>query len=81
VERLQSGLEPSLNVFRDPASNRVIDLPIEHVRPRSTKYIPTEPGYSRDRAKIEAVMAGWATMHDQGAERLPPLVGVSPPPA
>ena len=81
IERLQAGLEPSLNVFRDPAANEAIELPIERVRPRSTKYVPTEPGYSRDRAKIEAVMATWASMQEAGAERLPPLVGVSPPPA
>jgi hypothetical protein len=69
-------------VFRDAATNQEIELPIEHVRPRSTKYVPTEPGFSRDREKIEAVMASWASMQEElGAERLPPLVGVSPPPA
>jgi 5,5'-dehydrodivanillate O-demethylase len=80
IERMQSGTEPSMNVFRDPVANEEIELPIEHVRPRSTKYLPTEPGYSRDREKIEAVMASWVSM-DLGSERLPPLVGVSPPPA
>jgi 5,5'-dehydrodivanillate O-demethylase len=81
IELMQGGSEPSINVFRDPTVNDEIDLPIEHVRPRSTKYVPTEPGYSRDREKIEAVMATWASMQEAGAERLPPLVGVSPPPA
>jgi 5,5'-dehydrodivanillate O-demethylase len=81
VERMQRGEEPTLNVFRDSAANDAIDLPIEHVKPRSTRYVPTEPGYSRDRDKIEAVMETWASMHEAGAERLPPLVGVSPPPA
>ena len=81
IERIQAGQEPSINVFRDGVAGGEIELPIEHVRPRSTKYIPTEPGYSRDREKIEAVMASWASMQEQGAERLPPLVGVSPPPA
>jgi hypothetical protein len=81
IERMQAGNEPSLNVFRDPVANHEIELPIEHVRPRSTKYVPTEPGYSRDREKIEAVMASWESMQEKGAERLPPLVGVSPPPA
>jgi 5,5'-dehydrodivanillate O-demethylase len=82
IERMQAGQEPSLNVFRDPAANQEIDLPLEHVRPRSTTYVPTEPGYSRDRSKIEAVMATWAPMIEElGAQRLQPLVGVSPPPA
>jgi len=82
IERMQQGNEPSINVFRDSAANEAIDLPIEHVRPRSTKYVPTEPGYSRDRDKIEAVMATWTTMHQElGEERLPAPVGVSPPPA
>ena len=82
IERMQTGQEPSINVFRDSAANDAIDLPIEHVRPRSTKYVPTEPGYSRDRDKIEAVMATWTTMHQElGEERLPAPVGVSPPPA
>jgi 5,5'-dehydrodivanillate O-demethylase len=81
IERMRKGQEPSINVFRDPAANQVIDLPIEHVRPRSTKYVPTEPGYSRDRDKIEAVMATWTTMQGLGEARLPAPVGVSPPPA
>jgi hypothetical protein len=81
IERMQAGQEPSMNVFRGLQADHEIDLPIEHVRPRSTKYIPTEPGYSRDRDKIEAVMTSWASMQEAGAERLPPLVGVSPPPA
>jgi 5,5'-dehydrodivanillate O-demethylase oxygenase subunit len=81
IERIQAGQEPSMNVFRGLQPDHEIDLPIEHVRPRSTKYIPTEPGYSRDRDKIEAVMDSWASMQEAGAERLPPLVGVSPPPA
>jgi 5,5'-dehydrodivanillate O-demethylase len=81
IQRMQAGQEPSINVFRDTKANDEIDLPIEHVRPRSTKYVPTEPGFSRDRAKIEAVMATWTTMPALGADRLPAPVGVSPPQA
>jgi hypothetical protein len=62
LELTMAGHEPTINVFRDPAMNRDIEVPIEHVRPRGARYVPTEPGYSRDKEKIEAVMATWASL-------------------
>lgn len=55
-----NGNEPTLNIFRDPAQNEVLDLPIERFHFRgSTRYVPTEPGRSKDAEKIEAVMKTW----------------------
>jgi 5,5'-dehydrodivanillate O-demethylase len=62
VERIQRGEEPTINLFRDAAQNQSIEVPIEHVRPRGGGYVPTEPGYSRDKDKIEAVMATWRAL-------------------
>jgi 5,5'-dehydrodivanillate O-demethylase len=60
VERVMAGKEPEINVFREPSE--CIDVPIEKVTPRAGAYVPTEPGYSRDRDKIEAVIATWKQM-------------------
>jgi hypothetical protein len=65
MEQLQlvmNGQEPTLNVWHDVGMDRDIELPIEHVRPRGGQYVPTEPGYSRDKEKIEAVMATWQSL-------------------
>ena len=62
VERIQRGEEPSINIFRDSEHSGTITLPIEHVRPRAGRYVPTEPGFSRDKDKIEAVMATWQSL-------------------
>jgi 5,5'-dehydrodivanillate O-demethylase len=60
---VQEGKEPTINVFRG-AEPETIDVPLEHVRPRSATYVPTEPGYSRDKEKIEAVMASWQQLEE-----------------
>jgi 5,5'-dehydrodivanillate O-demethylase len=60
VERVIAGQEPDINVFREPSD--CIDVPLERLRPRGTTYTPTEPGYSRDRDKIEAVIATWKSL-------------------
>jgi 5,5'-dehydrodivanillate O-demethylase len=65
LELVIAGQEPTINVFRDPTMNRDIEIPIEHVRPRGARYVPTEPGYSRDKEKIEAVMATWASLQQK----------------
>ncbi len=58
LQLVLNGSEPTLNVFREP--REVIDLPIESFRFRgSTRYVPTEPGRSKDADKIEAVMKTW----------------------
>jgi len=62
LELVRKGQEPSINVFREAAPNDTIEVPLEHVRPRGNQYVPTEPGFSRDRDKIEAIMATWQTM-------------------
>ena len=43
-----------------------IDVPLERVKPRGTKYVPTEPGESADKDKIEAVMETWQSMPPAG---------------
>ena len=67
VERIQRGEEPSINIFRDAAHSGTIELPIEHVRPRAGRYVPTEPGFSRDKDKIEAVMETWQALQPAAA--------------
>lgn len=63
LQLLREGKEPTLNILRDPAKNQCIDLPLEASRFRGGfTYVPTEPGYSRDAAKIEAVMETWKTL-------------------
>ncbi len=62
LELVMAGKEPTMNVWHDAAMNRDIELPIEHIRPRGSRYVPTEPGYSRDKEKIEAVMATWQSL-------------------
>ena len=62
LERVQAGEEPTINFFRDGSRNQSIEVPLERVRPRGSNYVPTEPGFSRDKDKIEAVMATWQTM-------------------
>lgn len=58
VERVMQGEEPTINIFREPQA--CIDLPIEAFHYRGpAKYVPTEPGFSKDRDKIEAVLASW----------------------
>jgi 5,5'-dehydrodivanillate O-demethylase oxygenase subunit len=64
LERLQSGQEPSINIFRDAPANGIIEVPIEQVRPRGGRYVPTEPGMSRDSDKSEAVMATWHSLSE-----------------
>lgn len=65
LERVQAGEDPSINVFRDPAKNEIIELPVEpsrgFTRPGGgLTYVPQEAGYSRDGEKIEATMRTWA---------------------
>jgi 5,5'-dehydrodivanillate O-demethylase len=76
VQRVMQGQEPTLNIFRDAASNECIELPLEGFRHRAPvatgtsesqrspapRYVPTEPGRSADADKIEAVMATWETL-------------------
>jgi 5,5'-dehydrodivanillate O-demethylase oxygenase subunit len=60
LQLVMNGSEPTINIFRDAAGNQAIELPIESFRFRgSTRYVPTEPGRSKDADKIEAVMATW----------------------
>jgi hypothetical protein len=62
LEMVRDGGEP-LNVFREPGSNIVTDVPLEElkhggkrpIRPR--QYVPGEGGYSADAGKIEQVLA------------------------
>jgi 5,5'-dehydrodivanillate O-demethylase oxygenase subunit len=79
---VRDGREPSLNVFRDRAANVCVELPLErepggsfdertgefhgwHEKP--PKYSPAEAGFSRDAAKIDAVMATWKSLDRQTA--------------
>ena len=79
LEFLRAGKEPTINIFRDAATSDCIDIPLERVRPRQNTYVPTEPGYSRDKDKIQAVMATWQTLDQQPAvaRAFSPLVGTS----
>jgi 5,5'-dehydrodivanillate O-demethylase oxygenase subunit len=82
IDLVRRGQEPSINIFRDQSWNQRIDLPIENVRPRGGRYqghgqgegglyMPTEPGVSRDKDKIEAVIATWASLAPALAESKP----------
>jgi 5,5'-dehydrodivanillate O-demethylase oxygenase subunit len=62
LDLVREGRDPTINVFRDFVEDHVIEVPIEHVKPRGGRYVPTEPGYSRDREKIEAVMETWEAL-------------------
>jgi 5,5'-dehydrodivanillate O-demethylase oxygenase subunit len=64
LDIVRKGGEPAINVFRDAAQNERIEVPLEHVRPRGGTYVPTEPGVSRDKEKIEAVMSTWQAMQE-----------------
>ena len=61
LQIVQDGGEP-MNVFRDPATNVCLELPLEPVRgfSRGTaprKYVPMEAGESKGHADIERVLA------------------------
>ena len=63
LQKAQRGEDP-INVFRDPAKNVSIELPLErHLLSASTnapmKYVPGEHGYSADADKIEATLDTW----------------------
>jgi 5,5'-dehydrodivanillate O-demethylase len=62
LQLVREGKEPTINIFRDETANHCIDVPLERVKPRGGGYAPTEPGISRDKEKIEAVMATWRSM-------------------
>ena len=65
VELVDDGGEP-INVFREPGSNMIDDVPLERLkfaakRPlRELKYHPAEAGYSAAAAEIEQVLATYA---------------------
>ena len=74
VKLVNSGMEPTLNIFRDPAENEGLEHPVipneagEWVgapRGGNFSYHPQEVGYSRDADKIEAVMATWKDRVDE----------------
>jgi hypothetical protein len=74
VNLVHAGQEPTMNIFRDPAENESLDVPVipneggEWVgapRGGNFTYHPQETGYSRDADKIEAVMATWKDMVDE----------------
>jgi len=62
IEVLRKGGDP-MNVFRDPARNGCITLPLEqvkfHVTRRPEGYRPAEAGYSSAAREIEGVQATW----------------------
>jgi len=62
MEKVSEGEDP-MNVFRDPAENVSIEVPLEHVKfgaaAPPAKYTPGEEGYSRDAELIEAVLDTW----------------------
>jgi 5,5'-dehydrodivanillate O-demethylase len=74
VNLVRDGHEPTMNIFRDPAENESLDVPVipneggEWVgapRGGNFTYHPQETGYSRDADKIEAVMATWKDIVDE----------------
>lgn len=74
VDLVRASKEPTINIFRDPAENERLDVPVipneagEWVgAPRGGHftYHPQEAGYSRDADKIEAVMATWKDRVDE----------------
>ncbi|HEX3247088.1 MAG TPA: aromatic ring-hydroxylating dioxygenase subunit alpha [Chloroflexota bacterium] len=62
IQKVESGQDP-MNVFRDPARNECLVVPLEHVKFGAAapppKYTPGEDGYSRDAELIEAVLDTW----------------------
>jgi 5,5'-dehydrodivanillate O-demethylase len=79
LERLRDGAEPSINVFRDPATNECINILTEignfsgetvEQNGRRTEdlrgYVPEEAGYSRDADKIVKVLETWQTLTANG---------------
>jgi 5,5'-dehydrodivanillate O-demethylase oxygenase subunit len=74
VNLVYAGQEPTMNIFRDPAENDSLDVPVipneggkwvGAPRGGNFTYHPQETGYSRDADKIEAVMATWKDMVDE----------------
>jgi hypothetical protein len=62
LQKVEAGKDP-MNVFRDPAKNQTLVVPLEHVKFGAAapppKYTPGEDGYSRDAELIEAVLDTW----------------------
>jgi 5,5'-dehydrodivanillate O-demethylase len=88
IDLVQEGKEPSINVFRDPATNDGLEwprIPYESKelvggpgRPAVEgvwRYHPSETGVSRDADKIEATMATWA---DYYAAKAAPAAAMAP---
>ncbi len=64
VELMQEkGGWPTLNVFRDPIKNAILEPPVEPIkfgnRHAPLRYVPGEAGYSRDADKIQEVLNTW----------------------
>lgn len=74
LRRLHSNLEPSINVFRDPGSNELLELHLERAKYgvqlslNDMTYRPLEDGLSRDADKIVAVMRTWQHVDPEWAE-------------
>ena len=65
---VQDGGEP-MNVFRDPATNQCVELPMERVKFGDRTYLeysPAEAGDSEAIGAINQVLATWATIRDAG---------------
>jgi len=68
LELVLDGGEP-MNVFRDPAANGVVELPMERVKFGDRTYLEYSPAEAGDSAAIDdinAVLATWASVRDAG---------------
>jgi 5,5'-dehydrodivanillate O-demethylase len=79
MERVQAGLEPTINMFRSSAENSGLEPPRIPLEPSRfggrTTYVPQEAGYSTDGDKIEEAMRTWQDMSPEVVEGLRPVIG------